>query len=315
MPEDYRQELKHRLGTVFEALSKTSFLKNIFDNDWYRKLGDEIDKADLTIPFRCDSALMFFELDHPLRGTPLLEEAHTLIDQGKEDKLDRNAKLAIKSFGPDPLRTFLPLLDQRLVSFSESQFKQSEISRKIRELHANRFKPDLRNHLFELSVLGFFALKGVLTDIEVPVPVGHGSIDGEIRLDGRPILVEVTFTSQELLTFQPGVSAVAISPLVKQVVDKIRKKVAEGRQLAAAKCVPSLLFLGRNRLGADRVTAQRGIQECFSDPGFSRLSGVVVSDSWKLLTTEFHVGPNPEIRLSGKEMDILRRWFGSSGCS
>ena len=129
-------------------------------------------------------------------------------------------------------------------------------------------------------MLGFFALRGVLTDIEVPT--AGGTVDGEIRIDERPILVEVTFTSQELLPSQPGVHAVHPDPLVKHVIDKIRKTVAAGRQLATAGDVPAILVLGRNHFGADGVTAKWGIQECFAYPDFSGLSGVVVPESLRV---------------------------------
>jgi len=165
--------------------------------------------------------------------------------------------------------------------------------------------------VFELSVLGFLAKEGVLTDIEVPVGNGQSTVDGEISIDGRPILVEVTFTSQELLPPAPGVHLVDGEALVKQVVAKLRKKVAGGRQLALVRGNPSLLFLGRNRLGADNLTSRWGIKECFGDPDFAKLSGVIVSDSWKLIGTELHPGLLPEIPLSTNEIEVLTRWFGS----
>lgn len=311
MPEDYKQELQQRLDSVFSALSGTSFLAKILDGEWHERLSKQISQASPVAPFHSDSALMFFELDHPLRGAPWFERAQDVLKQGQPDKLDREDKVALAFLGLDPLRHFLPLLDERLSAFASLQFKQLEVSRKIKELRANRFKADFRNHVFELSVLGFFALKGVLTDIEAPLSAVGGTVDGEICIDGRQILVEVTFTSQELLPAGSGVCAVNIKPLVDQVVYKIKKKVADGRQLAAARGVPSLLFLGRNRLGADSVTSRWGIRECFSDPSFSCLSGLVASDTWKLLNTEFHVGPNAAVPLSGQEVEILQEWFGA----
>ncbi len=309
MLEDYNHQLQQRLDAVFAALSKTSFLAKILDAEWHEELTTQICQAGPAAPFRTDSALMFFELDHPLRGAPWFEKAQDLVDQGLRDNLDRAEAMALAFLGCDPLRHFLPLLDERLSAFASLQFKQSEVSRKIAELRSNRFKPDFRNHVFELSVLGFLSLKGVLTDIEVPLPAGGGTIDGEIRIDSRQILIEVTFTSQELLPAVTGVHAVGVKPLVDQVVYKIKKKVAAGRQLAVARGIPSLLFFGRNRDGADRVTAGWGIQRCFVDPSFSRLSGLVLSDTWKLLNTEFHVAPKPEMPLSEKEVEILQEWF------
>jgi hypothetical protein len=309
MPEDSKQELQWRLDSVFAALSRTSFLAKILDGEWHETLSKQISQARPGAPFQSDSALMFLELDHPLKGAPWFEKAQDLLEQGQQDNLDREDKIALAFLGLDPLRHFLPLLDERLSAFDSLQFKRSEVLRKIKELRATRFKADFRNHVFELSVLGFFALKGVLTDIEVPIAPAAGTIDGEITIDGRQILVEVTFTSQELLPTLSDVRYVNVRPCVEQVIYKIRKKVAEGRQLALARGVPSLLFLGRNRFGADSVTSRWGVQECFSDPTFSCLSGIVTSDTWKLCRTEFHVGPNAETPLSKKEVDILQEWF------
>jgi len=309
MTDEYRQDLHRRLRFVYGALSKTSFLNKIFDQEWYQTISKEIERSDLNHPLQIDSALMFSEFDHPFRGVKWFEEAQDLVMQGNVEQLDPDAKFLLASWGLDPLKTFLPILDERLFSFEKLPFKRDEVSRKLTELHANRFKLDFRNHVFELSVLGFFANEGVLTDIEVSVGAGQGTVDGEISIDGRPILVEVTFTSQELLPPGPGSGFIDVNQFVSQVVDKIRKKVAQGRQLALARHNPSILVLGRNRLGADKVTSRWGVNECFDDPDFGKLSAVVVSDTWKLLRTEVHVAPQPDVPLSGREIETLNRWF------
>jgi len=309
MTEEYRQDLHRRLRFVYEALSKTTFLNKIFDQEWYQTISKEIERADLSHPLQIDSALMFSELDHPLRGVPWFEEAQDLLMQGNVEQLDPDATFLLACWGLDPLKTFLPTLDERLAGFAKVPFKRDEVSRKVNELHANRFNPEFRNHVFELSVLGFFAKEGVLTDIEVAVGAGQGTVDGEISIDGRPILVEVTFTSQVLLPAGAGVYFGDANQLVNQVVGKIRRKVAEGRQLALVRGDPSILILGRNRLGADKITSRWGVKECFADPDFAKLSAVVVSDTWKLLRTQFHIAPQPNIPLSDREIETLGRWF------
>jgi len=309
MPEEYKRNLHRRLQSVYGALSKTTFLADIFDQEWYERISDEINKADLSRPFQCDSALMFFQLDHPLRGQDWFEQAQTFVELGRANELGENQKLALGLFGMDPLRTLVPILEERLESFNALPYKQEEVSRKVNELRANRFEPDFRNHVFEICVLGFFAKEGVLTDIEVLT--GSSTVDGEINVDGRPILIEVTFTSQELLPPGSGIYWVDVEQFVGQVVHKIRKKAADGRQLALARGIPSLLFLGRNRLGADELTAKWGIKECFADPEFAKLSGVIVSDSWRLIATEFYVAPSPEVPFSANETRILTGWFQS----
>lgn len=307
--EEYRTDLTSRLQSVYNALSRTTFVAKILDKDWYEAVSEHIEKAELSRAF--DSALMFVEMDHPLRGVHWFEKIQDLVEEGRASELEQDQKFALRLFGTDPLRTFLPILEERLRCFASLPFKHREVRRKLKELRAIRFKRDFRNHLFEVSVLGFFAKQGVLTDIEIPVGQEQGTVDGEINIDGRPILVEVTFTSQELLRSEPGVFAVPVEPFIDQVVCKIRKKVASGRQLALARGNPSILFIGRNRHGADRITSKLGIQECFADPDFARLSAVIVSDTWKLLRTEFHVAPDPELPLSRREIETLRAWFGT----
>ncbi len=311
MPKEYRKDLHRRLNFVYEALSKTGYLSGIFDKEWYQKISKEIDRADLSRPFQSDSALMFFELDHPLREVPWFQEVQDLVRQGRDQELDEEQKFALGLVGLDPLQTFLPVLDERLAEFAKLSYKKDVVARKLKELYSYRFKPDFRNHIFELSVLGFFAKERVLSDIEIPVGSGESTIDGEIIIDGRPILVEVTFTSQEILSPAPGVRGVGVERLVRQVIYKIRKKVADGRQLALSRGNPSILFLGRNRLGADKITSRWGTKECFDDPNFAKLSAVIVSDTWKLIGTEFYSGPQPEVPLSEGEVNALTRWFAS----
>lgn len=309
MSKDYKQRLQQRLDAVFGAVSRTSFLSTILDKEWHEKLAKQISQAPPNLPFQSDAALMFFALDHPLRGAPWFEKAQDLLEQKRQNELDEDEKIVLAFFGLDPLRHCLPELDQRLRAFASLQFKQTEVSKKIHELRANRFNSEFRNHVFELSVLGFFALKGVLTDIEVPSLAGGSTVDGEIKIDDRQILVEITFTSQELIPSGSGAYAVDIKPFIDQVVYKIRKKVADGRQLATAKRIPSLLVLGRNPRGADSEECGWGIEKCFFDPAFSRLSALIVSDTWKLHKTEFFVGPHAETPLSIKEIRILQEWF------
>jgi hypothetical protein len=93
MPEDYKLELQQRLDLIFGALSRAPFLAKILDREWYKTLSQEICQAHPDAPFHSDSALMFFELDHPLRGAPWFEKAQDCLEQGQEDKLDRKTRL------------------------------------------------------------------------------------------------------------------------------------------------------------------------------------------------------------------------------
>ncbi|PYR06759.1 MAG: hypothetical protein DMF99_25180 [Acidobacteria bacterium] len=97
---------------------------------------------------------------------------------------------------------------------------------------------------------------------------------------------------------------------IDQVVKKIRKKVAEGRQLARANGRPTVLFLGRTHLGAGRESAQISLREIFSDQNVAALSAVVVADSWKLCVTEWQPGTKPDAPLTAREGEAFDGWYG-----
>ncbi|MBI3126246.1 MAG: hypothetical protein HYZ11_01405 [Candidatus Tectomicrobia bacterium] len=305
MSEEDRARLQYQLQSVYEALSKTRVLAGIFDQTWFYRIKQEIEKADLSEPFTSDAAFMFFMLSHPFRGIEWFESAQKLLEEGHPQDLERGQEIAIALFGRDPVRTFLPILEERLASLQALPFKQSEVANKLKELCATRFSQKFQNHAFELSVLGFFAKKEILTDIEVSVGNGGSKVDGEIKIDNRPILIEVTLTTQEILSRVPGPHTANPNTLIAQVFNKVHKKVGRGRQLGVAGGNPSILFLGRNPLGADRHFAQLGIERCFDDPTLN-LSGIVISDSWKFLQTEFHELPHSRTPLSKLEIDKLR---------
>lgn len=120
-------------------------------------------------------------------------------------------------------------------------------------------------------------------------------------LAGRPIFIEATNTTQEVIprfTGSTRVMAVDTDCQIKQIVKKLRKKIAEGRQLALAKGSPTLLFLALTPYGADRRLAEIMVNECFRTDEFAALSGVVLSDSWKFQITSWHPGVKPDTPLT-----------------
>lgn len=306
MSSPYHTDLQRQLDAICDALEKTNTISKILDKEWCETIRGEIVNFKTDGVFSNDSALMFFHLKHPFRGVPWFENAQSLVLSGRVEKLNSNERLALAFIGLDPLKVFLPICDERLTALAKLPFQTKRIAGKFHQLKARRFAPDFRNHLFELLVLGFFAKEGVLIDIEP----ADTMVDGVINIDNRQIILEVTFTSQELLSDQPGVHCGDMDALIGQVVYKARKKAANGCQLALAKGVPAILILGLNRLGADDVISRIGIGMCFDDPDFSKLSGVVVSDTWKLMTTRFYRGKRPEISLSEAESKALTTWFG-----
>ena len=305
MNSSYKDNLQRQLESICSALEKTNTLGNILDNEWCETISKEINGFEEGSDFSSNSALMFFQLKHPLRGIEWFENAQEHIFHNRVDKLTPKEKLAISWCGLDPLKVFLPNCDDNLLALQTLSFKSEIIKKKFTQLKNRRFNSDFRNYLFELLVLGFFAKKEILTDIEPE----DNMVDGVLNIDNRKILLEVTFSTKEILNDQPGVYSGDVDALIEQVIYKTRKKVDDDHQLALAVDEPTILVLGLNRLGADNTAAKIGLEECFDDPDFSKLSGVIVSDSWKFMTTRFLEAKNPEITLSPLELKTFNSMF------
>lgn len=175
------------------------------------------------------------------------------------------------------------MLDRRLKAFSELPIKVKQVRNKLGELRATRSHAS-----FKANTL----------------------VDGVIEIDSRSILVEATNTVQRVIPDFVGVFSVDPDIEIDQVIKKVRKKVADGRQLAVASGRPTVLFLARTHLGADRMSARIALRECFASPEYSALSGVVVADSWKLYVTEWHQSTAPDVPLSSREGEQLKLWYG-----
>lgn len=305
MTNSYKNHLHRELDEICEALRRTTTLSLILDYEWCDRIRLDIENYREDSVFSSTSALIFFNLKHPLRGVPWFEKAQSTVLSGRLNELENDERFAIAFIGLDPLKVYLPLWDERLTALCKLPSKREKVEMKLNQLRQSRFTPGFRNHFFELLVLGFFAQKGVLTDIDP----GNTMVDGVIDIDNRQILLEITFTSQELLLDTPGVHTGDVNALLDQVIHKITKKVAAGRQLALAQRVPAVLVFGLNRLGADEVIFKIGVEACFDNIRFSKLSGVVLSDSWKFIATRFYQSMNSEVPFSEKECKTLKGWF------
>jgi hypothetical protein len=71
-----------------------------------------------------------------------------------------------------------------------------------------------------------------------------------------------------------------------------------------------VLFLARRYMGADRAEANIALHECFANPDFAALSGVVLSDSYRFYKTSWHPGRRPATPLSDNEVEQLNAWYG-----
>ena len=303
-----QQDKFNQLTAIREAVGKTTLLSSILDETWFEALEKEMANSSTTGVSAVDPSGFFDSLCHPLRGVPWFETVQERFLAGRVDEIDTDGRLALAMCGVDPVRTLLPLFDRRLKVVAELPFKQNVVETKIKQLRATRSQEDFKNHLFEINVLGDLVLKGVLRDIEE----SETKVDGVIDLAGRPIFIEATNTTQEVIprfTGSTRVMAVDTDCQIKQIVKKLRKKIAEGRQLALAKGSPTLLFLALTPYGADRRLAEIMVNECFRTDEFAALSGVVLSDSWKFQITSWHPGVKPDTPLTEVEKGKLRGWY------
>jgi len=301
-----QNELLEDLNALRRAVEVTATLKTILDNAWFNAVETAIGNSPSGSTLGADPSGFLYEFRHPLRGVDWFEEAQKVALHGRVDALSEDSKFALWIAGIDPLRTVLPLIESRLQALESFKVKPDKVKMKLQNLRAARGSPSFRNHLFELGVLGNLALKKVLVDIEEATT----AVDGVINIDGRDILVEATNTVQQVIPDFVGMSSVDANLQIDQVVYKLHKKVAEGRQLARANGKPTLLFLARTRLGADRMSAQIALRECFSGSDFSALSGVVLADSWKFYATSWHPGVRPDVPLTDTEGRRLSSWYG-----
>ena len=310
-----QQDKFNQLTAIREAVSKTTLLSSILDETWFEALEKEMANSSTTGVLAVDPSGFFDSLCHPLRGAPWFEAVQELFLTGRVDEIDTDGRLALAMCGIDPVRTFIPLLDRRLKAVAELPFKQNVVETKIRQLHKIRSnkRKKFKNDLFEINVLGDLALKCVLRDIEV-LPDDEKSkscVDGVIYLDEREVFIEVTDTTREVVPRFTGARVMAVDTecQIKQVVRKLREKIAKGRQLALAKGSPTLLFLALTPYGADRLLAESAVNECFHANEFAGLSGVVLADSWKFQMTSWHPGVKPDIPLTEVEEGKLRNWY------
>ncbi|MGH9428859.1 MAG: hypothetical protein ACRD2L_21445 [Terriglobia bacterium] len=300
-----QEDLIEQMKAIGEAVAKTTILSSVLEPVWFKAIEKEILASPTPSALAADRSGFIRSLCHPLRGTDWFEADQHLLLEGRRDEIDADGRFALAMCGVDPVRTFIPLLERRLNAFATLPFKQQTVKVKIEQLRTARSDAAFKNHLFEVNVLGDLALKGALRDIEESTT----AVDGVIDLAGREILIEATNTVQEVIPRFLGVFSTDPNVEIDQVVKKLHKKVAEGRQLALSKGRPTLLLLALTPLGAGRDSARIAMSECFRAAEFAALSGVVLADSWRFQVTSWHPGEAPDTPLSDAEKEKLREWY------
>ncbi len=302
-----RADLLENLAALKRVVGETSVLRQILDEEWFVEVEADIRQSPAGHPTTTDPSGVLYDFCHPLRGVEWFEADQQLLLAGRVNEIGEDGKTALFFAGVDPLVTILPKIEERLVAFEAQAATHSIVRSKLSQLKGTRSNPAFKNHLFEAAVVGDLADRGVLVDVED----GRTAVDAVMNIDGRDILVEATNTIQQVVPHFVGVFSSDPRREINQVVEKVRKKVAHGRQLALADGKPTLLFIARTRLGAGREAASIALNECFRAPEFAGLSGVVLADSWKFYATSWHSGSSPDVPFSKVEMEALAHWYGS----
>ena len=298
-------ELLGNLLALRQAMTATTVLNSILDGSWFDTVERAIRTDSPSHTISADPTGFLYDFCHPLRGADWFERDQELALAGRLAEVNEDSQFVIAFAGLDPIKTMLPIIERRLGAFAALRFKREIVRVKLDELRASRAAPAFKNHLFELNVMGDLALRGVLVDIEDSAT----GVDGAIRIDGRDILVEATNTIQRVIPEFTGVFFGNPDVEIDQVAKKIRKKVADGRQLARASGKPTILFLARTHMGASRESADVALEECFRSPSFSALSGVVLADTYRLNVTSWRPGVAPDVPLTDKEAAQLADWY------
>ena len=293
------------LNALRGAVAAAPVIGSILDDEWFETVERAIRTDSCSKATPADPSGFLYDFCHRLRGVDWFERNQDLAQAGRLGEVSAHGQLAIALEGLDPLKTILPVIESRLDAFAALPFKQATVQVKLRELRAARMAPAFKNHLFELNVLGDLALRHVLVDIED----GATGVDGVVRIDGRDILVEATNTVQRVIPDFTGAFFVKPDVEINQVIAKVQKKVADGRQLARANGKPTLLFLARTHMGAGRDEADAALTECFRQSDFSALSGVVLADSYRLHVTSWRPGAGPDVPLNENELARLAEWY------
>lgn len=298
-------ELLDNLGALRKGVADTTVLKSILDEGWFDSVDRAIRSNSPSDTLPADPTGFLYDFCHPLRGVDWFERDQELALAERRAEVNEHGQFAIDFAGLDPIKTILPVIEKRLAAFASLDFKPETVNVKLGELRASRTAPAFKNHLFELNVVGDLALRGVLVDIEDSAT----GVDGVIRIDGRDILVEATNTVERVIPAFIGVFFGSPDVEIDQVAEKVRKKVADGRQLARANSKPTILFIARTHLGAGRESADIAIRECFRSASFSGLSGVVLADTYRLHVTSWRPGVAPDVPLTQKEAAQLAAWY------
>lgn len=268
--EQYRSSLILQLDEMMVVVRECRYLSRVLDTEWYNEILSEIRSAQIkSSGFESTRACMFFQL----------KKNHKRIHR----------------------------LEKRFSSLHVIQSIQNELRVKIDNLKHNRFSLTYRNYLFELMVLGAFAEEGLLVNIEVPVGTRGSTIDGLVKLGGREVFIEATYTSQELFEVPKDEAImVSIDEMMEQVIKKTEKKILEGRQLGLVDRNPTILVLGLNFNGADDYSTELASNNMFADETFANLSGMITSEYWDFISPKLHMNANANCQFTREEKNMLK---------
>lgn len=216
----YKRFLRERLDLMRSAVVETQYLKDIFDEEWFKQVNQLIDAYEGDGAFGTDTHTAFIGfIQETDEGGDLIKR----LDEAFEAIFDVIGQQRIRSLR-DKLR---------------------DVSRSLK---------DYLGTVYEILILGHFALKGQLVEYEPKV--GQHRAEGCIEIESQRILVEATVvTTGRDINFRGMVDLKdGANRIYHEIFDKVN-------QLKEAK-EPILLFISPHTMMLPQET-KRGITKAF----------------------------------------------------
>jgi hypothetical protein len=122
-PNSGREAVARQLEALRKAVAGTSMLASVLDDSWFKGAETRLWSPSTSGILGVDPTGLLLSINHPLRGIAWFEADQAFFQGGRGEEIDADGRLALRLFGVDPLRTFIPLLEARLEALQTLPFK------------------------------------------------------------------------------------------------------------------------------------------------------------------------------------------------
>ena len=248
----YKNWLREKLALMKSSVAKTTNLKDIFDEEWFQKIDKLINEYDGDGSFGTDTHTAFIGfIQENLEGGDLIK------------RLDEGFGAITNAIGQQRIRSF--------------RKKMRDVSHPLE---------DYLGTVYEINILGPFALKGQLVEYEPTIGQNHA--EGRIKIGNQHMLVEATtVTTGRDINF---LGAINLEDEANRVSRKILDKAV---QLKESK-EPVLLFISPHTMTLPQEI-KMGISKAFSQNEPCLICGIILSD-YRGNDFKYVRNPNPSAK-------------------